>query len=262
MTVLYKGNSNIREVGQERGRKGLQTTYTVEFVGKYVDLLAAEPWPGVQWSQDPNYYCETAKTIRTKGAMGRTTVVWVYDAGLDVINNVSDLKIEIIWVRNDRDLRCQMQFRDDSQGVGNIDCLALIEDYMAARTAAKRAALLPLIQAFGAKAEKYLELRCKGRDKICMFLPIIRKTSTQQLRPSQLGANLGKRQVPPLGSIGYPVSIEVGDPMNPGQLAIETLAYIKFRDDGTRTGRNKKWERVEEWHGFPAGDVVEGMFRA
>lgn len=263
MTVQLKGTTAIRETSRERQTKGGQQVVTLKYQGLYLDLLAGEPAPGLLWVEDNRFGVESANTVRTKGGLGETTVVYTADGSLQSIpGGTKDIKIEIIWERNDAPLLFQKQFRDDSVGCTNIECLSLVEDYLQARTAAKRTAIKALITAFGSpEADKYLELRAKGIDSILRFLPIIRKTSTTVLRPSSIGANLGKVQAPTIGSIALPVSIEVGNPLTPATTTVDTLLYVKMRDDATKTGRSKQWERIEEWHGYPSAEISLAMFR-
>jgi hypothetical protein len=260
MAVTYKGNSDTREVSRERALRGNQSVYTIERIGKYDDLIDEEPAVGDALENEEDYLCETTKTVKTKGAMGRNTTVYVYDGNLTTVSQTKNIRLEIVWVRNDADLSLQAAFRDDSSGVGDIECRDLIEDYLATRSAAKRTALKTLIDAFGEKAKKYLELRCKGIDHIMRFLPVCRKTSTQLIRYTDgLTVSIGKREDPSFGSVKFPKHIYVGDPLG-GADVQDALAYVKMRDDITRSGRNKRWDRTEEWHGFPSKEIEAAMF--
>jgi len=259
MTVGFKGNTSIRETDRRGQKRGSQTTVTLTLKGLYEELLVVEPSMGEFWSEDSRFYVDSVDTVRTKGKLGETTVVFVTDSSLSYSELNLDVRIEIIWVRNDAPLIYQKQFRDDSSGAFTIDCMSLVEDYLQARTAAKRTTIKAMIDALGATATKYLELRVRGIDSILRFLPIVRKTTGSVLRPTA-ATNIGKRETPSVGSVAIPTQIDVGNPLD-GASTMETLAWIKMRDDSTKTGRNKKWERTEEWHGFPPTEISAIMFK-
>jgi hypothetical protein len=261
MAVTRIGNSSIRETGRDRSVRSGQVTVTLKFQGLFDELLAGEPAQGALWAEDNRFAVETAATQKTKAGHGETTVVYVADSGLEVIDTTKDIRIEVVWERDEVPLIFQKAFRDDSSGAQMIECQSLVEDYLQARTAAKRAAIKTLIDAFGATATKYLELRVRGVDSVTRWLPIVRKTEMAILRPSGTGTELGKRQVPAVGSVSIPSSIDVGNPLT-GASTMETLAYILMQDDVTRTGRNKKWERTRQWKGYPAAELQPIHFKA
>lgn len=252
MAVQYKGDTQIREIGRERNTRGAQVVVTLTYQGLFADLIANEPSPGAIWTENNAFACETAKTVRTKAGCGETVVTYVADGSLQTLQPDRDLKIEIIWQRNDAPLTFQKIFADDSAGVMDIECLSLVEDYLQARAAAKRATIKTLIDAFGAVATKYLELRMRGVDSILRFLPIVRKTTTTTIRG--IAEDLGGLEWPDIGSVPYPVTATYWDPLT-GLDVTFTIYYMKMRDDITKTGRNKKWERIEEWHGYPEEDL-------
>jgi hypothetical protein len=240
-------------------------TMTLKYEGLYTDLVANEPAQGSSWAVDPRFEVETVTTERKKGALGETTVNYVADLSLAYNTLEKNVKLEIVWQRNDAPLVFKNEFALDSylgDAAGNaaLEGLNLIEDYLQTRNAAKRAAIFTIIQGMGANAVKFLELRRKGVDSTLRFLPICRKTTLGLLRPSSIGADLGKIQAPAFLNIGYPTDFTTGDPVTATPIS-ETLTYVKMRDDAMKTGRNKKWERVEEWHGYPAGDIKLGFFR-
>lgn len=261
MAVTRIGNSAIRETGRDRSVRSGQVTVTLKYQGLYADLIAGEPAQGALWAEDNRFAVETAATQKTKAGHGETTVVYVADSGLESIDTTKDIRFEVSWERDEVPLIFQKVFRDDSAGAQNIECQSLVEDYLQARTAAKRTAIKTLIDAFGATATKYLELRVRGVDSVTRWLPIVRKTEMAILRPSGTGTELGKRQAPAVGSISIPTSIDVGNPLS-GISTQETLAYILFQDNVSRTGRNKKWERAREWKGYPATELVQIHFKA
>jgi hypothetical protein len=239
---------------------------TLKYEGLYADLLAEEPAQGSQWAEDPRFLVETVSTERKKGKLGETTVTYLADLSLSYNEEEKNVKLEIVWQRNDAPLVFKNEFALDSylgdaQGNAALEALNLIEDYLQARSAAKRAAIFTIIQGMGAAAVKFLELRRKGVDSYLRFLPICRKTSLSVLRPTTIGAFLGVIQAPSFLGVGYPASIKTGNPLTLAEVT-EALTYVKMRDDATKTGRNKKWERIEEWHGYPAGDIKLGFFRS
>jgi hypothetical protein len=264
MAVTRIGNSSIRETGRDRSVRSGQVTVTLKYQGLYDELIAGEPAQGALWDEDTRFGVETASTQKTKAGHGETTVVYVYDGGLESIDTTTDIRIEVVWERDEVPLIFQKAFRDNispNGGVQDIECQSLIEDYLQARTAAKRTAIKALIDAFGATATKYLELRVRGVDSVTRWLPIVRKTEMAILRPSSTGTDLGKRQVPAVGTVSVPSAIDVGNPLT-GESTAETLAYILIQDDVSRTGRNKKWERTRQWKGYPASELQQVHFKA
>jgi hypothetical protein len=227
----------------------------------YDELIASEPAQGALWDEDNRFAVETAATVKGRAGHGETTVVYVADSGLESIDTTRDIRIEVVWERDEAPLLFQKAFLADSAGAQDIECLSLVEDYLQARTAAKRAAIKTLIDAFGATATKYLELRVRGVDSVTRWLPIVRKTEMAILRPSSTGTDLGKRQAPAVGTVSIPTSIDVGNPLT-GNSTAETLAYILIQDDVSRTGRNKKWERTRQWKGYPASELQQVHFKA
>ena len=255
MTVQYKGNTAIREAGRDRSVRGGQIVMTLTYQGLYDDLIANEPAQGAIWDENNAFAVDTAQTKRLDGGVGETVVTYLADSSLQTIDTTKDVRIEIMWVRNDAPLIFQQAFATDSTGCMDIECKSLVEDYLQARTASKRTAIKALIDAFGAAATKYLELRVRGVDSIVRFLPIVRKTTTAVLRPALIGADLGKVQAPVTGvGITVPATFTTWNPMTNAD-ATATLRYMKMRDDATKTGRNKRWERTEEWHGYPEEDL-------
>jgi hypothetical protein len=264
MSVRRFGNSSIRETGRDRSVRSGQVALTLKFQGLYDELIASEPGQGALWDEDNRFAVETAATVKGRAGHGETTVVYVADSGLESIDTTRDIRIEVVWERDEAPLLFQKGFQENvspSGGVMAIECQSLVEDYLQERTSAKRTAIKTLIDAFGATATKYLELRVRGVDSVTRWLPIVRKTEMAILRPSGTGTDLGKRQTPAVGSVSVPSSIDVGNPLT-GLSTPETLAYILIQDNVSRTGRNKKWERTREWKGYPAAELKDIHFKA
>lgn len=244
MTVALKGNTDPRQVfdsGDISVAAG-EIQRTVKWEGIYADLEASIPASGDTWNEDTSYEVLTARLTRKRGTLGVLTIVYVKQSGLETIESASNLVIEIDWIREEMPFQLKMYV----PGQDMADVMALIEDFVNERTASDRATIKADIIALGAVAERMLALRMCGITSYTIYRPIVRKTSDSILRPSILGTNLNKRQAPQIGTVSYPTSGDLNGAF--------TWTYIKEMDRASRTGRNKKWQRTEEWHGYVPPD--------
>ena len=241
MTIALKGNTNPRQVfdsGDISASAG-EIQRTIKWEGLYQDLEAQMPAVGDAWSENQDYEVLNAKLSKKRATLGVLTIVYVKQAGLETLETVSNLVIEFDWIREE----IPLSQRTYIPGQDIVDIVGLIEDFLNERNKTERATIKADIIALGAAAEDLLIQRCAGVTSDTLYRPIVRKTSESLLRPSTLGTNLNKRQAPQIGTVSYPSTVRWdNEDVN--------WVYIKEVDRATRTGRNKKWQRVEEWQGY------------
>jgi hypothetical protein len=243
MPTVLRGLTAVREVynsGELSSQAG-EKRQIKRYRGLYDDLVAEEPAVGTLMAGDDLYSVESAATVRLKGNIGETTITYVRYVNLESISPTSTLKVEIDWIREEVPFTAMLYVA----GHDMQDVIARIDDYLNERNATTRGDIRTEIEGWGDAPKRLLALRLAGVTSYPISRPVVRKSEELLLRPSTIGANINKRQSPTgIGTVSYPTSYA-----GPGGES-ETWTYVKMVDRASRTGRNKKWERQEEWQGF------------
>lgn len=212
------------------------------FEGQFEILLAGKPAIGSTMSGFTAFTVERVQVKNLEGDKGQMTVGLFQAVSMGYLNTglPIDPIYEIDWVQVDKPLETHPIYKNPS-GTYNLtdDDLVDLQTWEQEPDPVLKKAFSYNVNGdtatLGPNAQNIAKKKLKGVTSYLLFIPVLKKTSSGYQPPSTSAA--GHVEVPP----GFP-SVPTG------------YTFIKTADRGQRTGKNKKWERQEEWTGFDTVD--------
>lgn len=256
-TPKWRGSSGLTESPESPvwDFNGDETTCERTFMGKYDVCLSSVPPRGAVMSGFAGQFVDRVDVRKQPGGKG-IMVVHSVGAASTPPNTSPTEKYDREWSEVQRPLLLHPRY-----SVGGVKALTAadriaIEKWNDCPDAAIKTALKYYNDnekrdpaggtALSAHAQDYAGKILKGEESYIMYLPIMKKTTTSFLPLG--GTACGKRQEP----VGFGTMLA----------GLEDYDWLKTADRASRTGKNGKYERYEEWTGVDTEwdiDIYEPM---